>query len=130
MSLTKQAKVLSKAHVNVLSAFIAQTRYPVRNQAVLMLSVKAGLRAKEIANLTWDMVTDPDGILASAIHLRDCASKGRSGRVIPLNRDLRAALEMLRREAEYQKQSALNPNRRGPKARVAASPGAGAGPKA
>ena len=65
MSLTKQAKVLSKAHVNVLSAFIAQTRYPVRNQAVLMLSVKAGLRAKEITNLTWDMVTDPDGILAS-----------------------------------------------------------------
>ena len=37
--------------------------------------------------------------------------------------------EMLRREAEYQKQSALNPNRRGPKARVAASPGAGAEPK-
>ena len=99
MSLTKQAKVLSKAHVNVLSAFIAQTRYPVRNQAVLMLSVKAGLRAKEIANLTWDMVTDADGILASAIHLRNCARKGKSGRVIPLNRDLRTALQLLHDEA-------------------------------
>ena len=62
MSLNKQAKVLSKAQVVALCAFITGTRYPVRNQAVLMLSVKAGLRAKEIAGLTWDMVTDAEGI--------------------------------------------------------------------
>ena len=62
---------------------------------ILLLSVKAGLRAKEIAALTWDMLTDAEGNLGSAIHLRNEASKGRSGRVIPLNRDLRQALQEL-----------------------------------
>ena len=38
--------------------------------------------------------------------------------------------EILRREAEYKKQADLNPNKRGPKPKRAASPGAGAGPKA
>ena len=51
-----------------------------------------GLRAKEIAGLTWDMLTDAEGHLGSVIQLRNEASKGRSGRVIPLNRDLRQAL--------------------------------------
>ena len=99
MSLNKQAKVLSKAQVVALSAFITGTRYPVRNQAVLLLSVKAGLRAKEIAGLTWDMVTDAEGVLDNCIRLRNSASKGKSGRVIPLNRELSAALQRLKREA-------------------------------
>ncbi len=42
----------------------------------------------------WDMLTDAEG-LGSAIHLRNEASKGRSGRVIPLNRELRKALQDL-----------------------------------
>ena len=41
------------------------------------------------------MLTDAEGNLGSAIHLRNEASKGRSGRVIPLNRDLREALQDL-----------------------------------
>ena len=53
------------------------------------------IRAKEIASLTWDMVTDAEGSLGSALHLRDEASKGSSGRVIPLNKDLRTALQKL-----------------------------------
>jgi integrase/recombinase XerD len=44
------------------------------------------------------MITDAEGHLGSAIHLRDSASKGRSGRVIPLNKELRAALETLQSE--------------------------------
>jgi integrase len=70
-------------------------RYPLRNRVILLLSVKAGLRAKEIAALTWDMLTDAEGSLGAAIYLRNEASKGRSGRVIPLNRDLRKALQDL-----------------------------------
>ena len=98
MSLTKQAKTLSKHQIALTTALLSQTRYPTRNQAILLLSVKAGLRAKEIASLTWDMVTDADGQIGSALHLRDGASKGRSGRVIPLNKELRDALEKLQRE--------------------------------
>jgi integrase len=42
------------------------------------------------------MVCDPSGDVAQAISLEDRASKGRSGRVIPLNRELRAALISLK----------------------------------
>jgi integrase len=50
------------------------------------------LRAAEIANLTWEMVLDPDAKVGHAIHLHDTAAKKRSGRIIPLNSDLRQAL--------------------------------------
>ena len=49
---------------------LQQTRYPARNLAIFLLSIKAGLRAKEIASLTWDMVTDAEGNLGSALHLQ------------------------------------------------------------
>jgi hypothetical protein len=42
------------------------------------------------------MVTDAEGNLGTALHLRDEASKGASGRVIPLNKELRAALQKLK----------------------------------
>jgi integrase/recombinase XerD len=79
-------------------SFPEQTRYPARNTAIFLLSVKAGLRAKEIASLTWDMPTDAEGNLGKALHLRNSASKGKSGRVIPLNKDLRDALQELHRQ--------------------------------
>ena len=95
MSLTKQAKVLRGSQIALLNAVVQQSRHPERNQTILLLSVKAGLRAKEIALLRWDMLTDAEGNLGTAIHLRDTASKGKSGRGIPLNRDLKEALERL-----------------------------------
>lgn len=68
------------------------------NLAIFLLSVKAGLRAKEIASLAWDMLADAEGNLGTDLHLRDEASKGASGRAIPLNRELRIALQALRDE--------------------------------
>ena len=98
--LTKQAKTLSKRQIALTTALLQQTRYPARNLAIFLLSIKAGLRAKEIASLTWDMVTDAEGNLGPALHLRDEASKGSSGRVIPLNKDLRAALQKVHDERD------------------------------
>jgi integrase/recombinase XerD len=95
VALTKQAKTLTGKQTAHLHAFLQQTRYPERNQVILLLSVKAGLRAKEIAGLTWDMITDAEGSLGAAIHLRNEATKGSSGRVIPMNRKLRKALGVL-----------------------------------
>ena len=95
MALAKQAKILSPRQTALLRAFLQHTRYPDCNQVILLLSVKAGLRAKEIAALTWDMLTDAEGNLGQAIHLRNEATKGLSGRVIPMNRKLRKALELL-----------------------------------
>jgi integrase len=92
----KRAKILSPAHVDDLLFYAQQTRYPVRNQAIVLLSVKAGLRAGEIAHLTWDMVVDPTGEIATTLELWDSVAKKRSGRVIPLHAVLRDALIDLR----------------------------------
>jgi len=63
---------------------------------MFLLSIKAGLRAKEIACLTWSMVTDADGQVAEMLALPNRASKGRGGgRMIPLNLTLHAALVAL-----------------------------------
>jgi integrase len=100
MSLGKQAKILTKPQAEAVLSYLGSTRYPVRNRVVFLLSLKAGLRAKEIAALTWEMVTDAEGRLSDAIHLTNVASKGRSGRVIPINNELREALAALRTEAD------------------------------
>jgi integrase/recombinase XerD len=71
---------------------LSTTRYPERNRLIFRLSVKAGLRAKEIAKLTWRMTNDSQGDIARVIALQDSASKGRSGRHIPLNDEVREAL--------------------------------------
>jgi integrase/recombinase XerD len=99
MSLPKQAKTVTGRQAAQLRTFLQHTRYPLRNQVILLFSLKAGLRAKEIAGLTWDMVTDAEGDLTSAISPRNEASKGRLGRLIPLNRKLREALQSLRQSS-------------------------------
>src|SRR5688572_13103753 len=105
MALGKQAKVLSRAQIDGALGYIAKTRHPVRNRVIFLLSAKAGLRAKEIASLTWDMVTDADGEVGRAIHLTNGASKGRSGRILPLNAELRQALIEWRVEVQSKRAS-------------------------
>jgi integrase/recombinase XerD len=97
MGLGKQAKTLSKGQVDAMLAYLSTTRHPARNRLIFLLSAKAGLRAKEIAKLTWWMTNDPQGEIGRAICLQDTASKGRSGRMIPLNADVRDALIEYRR---------------------------------
>jgi integrase/recombinase XerD len=46
------------------------------------------------------MVTDAAGALGDTICLTDIASKGRSGRFIPINKDLVTALAALKAEAD------------------------------
>ena len=95
--LTKQAAHLSPAQVVRLVKFVTEeTRFPERNLVVVLLGLKAGLRSQEIAGLTWTMVTDAEGELTEEIRLTNTASKGRSGRVIPMNPELRKALVTLR----------------------------------
>lgn len=92
MSLGKQAKTLSRGQTEAVLGYLAKTRWPTRNRVIFLLSVKAGLRAKEIARLTWRMITDARGGISQAILLEDKASKGQSGRVIPMNDELKDAL--------------------------------------
>jgi integrase len=88
----KQAKILSDNNIEDLLLYAAQTRYPRRNRVIVLLSVKAGLRAGEIAKLTWEMVIAPDGSIGTVIELRNHAAKKGSGRLIPIHTELRDAL--------------------------------------
>jgi integrase len=100
----RRAKILSPADVNDLLLFASCTRNPLRNRVLVLLSAKAGLRAREIANLTWDMVVGPTGQINGIIELPDHAAKKRSGRIIPIHPELRAALVAWRKvsmESEY-----------------------------
>lgn len=93
----KQAKVLTFGQLRLAMAEAGRSRHGRRDQAILLLSVKAGLRAGEIAALTWAMVETSDGHLSDRIELEDRIAKKGSGRSIPLHPDLRLALGRLRR---------------------------------
>jgi integrase/recombinase XerD len=88
----KQAKTLSTDHIDDLLFFAERTRHPLRNRLIVLLSVKAGLRAAEIAKLSWDMVLDPSRAIGRTLALRDQIAKKRGGRNIPIHTDLRQAL--------------------------------------
>jgi len=93
MALGKQAKTISDKQAKAVLNHLAGVRYPDRNRVMFLLSIKAGMRSKEIANLTWGMVTDSDAKIADVIAVRDVASKGKNGgREIPVHPDLKAAL--------------------------------------
>ena len=91
----KQAKILSDANIDDLLLFAETTRQPARNKVMVLLSAKAGLRAGEIAHLTWEMVTDPTGAVGTTLELPDHAAKKGSGRKVPLHGDLQRALTEL-----------------------------------
>jgi integrase len=93
--ISKQAKVLNDSQVRAIHSFLRATRNSNRDVVIFLLSVKAGLRAKEIASLTWKMILNSDGSLGDTINLTDIASKGKSGRVIALNKVLKEGLETL-----------------------------------
>jgi integrase len=88
----KQAKILHEQQINDLLVFASTTRNPLRNKLIVLLSVKAGLRAGEIAGLTWDMVLDPTGEVGQTIELHDAVAKKNSGRRIPINPMLQSTL--------------------------------------
>ena len=92
MGIGKQAKTLTNKQIDSVLDYLSRSRSPKRNQAIFLLSVKAGLRAKEIASLRWEMLLNSDAILSDFLALPNNASKGRSGRQIPLNRHLRETL--------------------------------------
>src|SRR5690349_12549461 len=95
----KQAKILSNDQLDDLLIYSSVGRHALRNRVLVLLSVKAGLRAGEIAKLTWDMVMDPGGQVGMSLELRDQAAKNQSGRRIPLHDTLRAALADWRRHS-------------------------------
>jgi len=90
--LGRQAKVLSNLQEKAALHYLDRTRWPARNRLIFLLSLRAGLRAKEIAALTWEMITDAEGNISDCIRITNVATKGLSGGVIPIARDLLTAM--------------------------------------
>ncbi len=95
MAQGKQAKVITPHQERAVLEHLRTTRNSERDRVMFLLSLKAGLRAKEMAALTWGMVTDDHGGIGECIELPDDASKGRSGRTVYLHPELKQGLERL-----------------------------------
>lgn len=67
----KQANTLSPAQIRTALAYLATTRNAERDVVMFFLSVRAGLRACEIAGATWHMVMDSEGCVADLLAVED-----------------------------------------------------------
>jgi integrase/recombinase XerD len=99
--LSKQAKILSPKLVSTALSYLTNTRHPDRNKLIFLLSIKGGMRAKEIAHITWSMVLNADGDLIDHINLQNSAAKGDSGRVIPMAQELSEQLLKYRQISKH-----------------------------
>ena len=102
MGLGKQSKVLSKSQIEMVSTYLRTKRNGLRNQTIFLLSVKCGLRSKEISQLSWKEVCNSNGEVDNCIGLTNRSSKGLSGRTIPLHKDVRSNLiELLNEHRKF-----------------------------
>lgn len=90
--LGKQAKIISKETLDRMLDYASETRQPERDAVIVLLSVKAGLRACEIAGLEWPMVMTDNGDISDLIDIRNAIAKKGSGRRIPMHPELKRAL--------------------------------------
>jgi integrase len=96
----KQAKVVTPPMLRRMLRRTSSAPFPVRDRAMILLSVKAGLRACEIARLEWSMVLDARGRVSDSLGIHDAIAKKRGGRRIPMHPHLRRALRSLLRISE------------------------------
>jgi integrase len=94
--LGKQAKIINPVDMRRVLSNVGKSKLPLRNRAIVLLSLRAGLRACEIANLTWGMVTTPKGDIGQTLDIHSSIAKKGSGRRLPLHPDLRETLLALK----------------------------------
>jgi integrase len=96
----RQAGLIVPSVLRQVLAHIRHSRFPARDRVIVLLSVRAGLRAAEIAQLDWSMVLDVRGQISDTITIRDAIAKKGSGRRVPMHQDLRRALHNLKGQAQ------------------------------
>ena len=88
----KQAKILSPRSVRKLLLVAGRGRFPDRDRLIVLLATQAGLRACEIARLSWGIipeaclphdVLDANGQVAAVLDVRGCIAKRGTGRRRP-----------------------------------------------
>ena len=93
----QRAKALEPDDVRLLRALVARHRHPQRDDVIVLLSFKAGLRACEVAGLRWSMVLNSRHRVSAQLRVGGGIAKGGSPRNIPIHGGLAAALRRLHR---------------------------------
>jgi integrase len=91
----RQAKLISPEMKQRMLTHAAASKTPERDRVIILLSVKCGLRACEIAGLDWTMILGAGGEVSTCIAVDDRIAKRGSGRRIPIHPELHDALEEL-----------------------------------
>ena len=107
----RQARVLTDAVTRRALLAVRGRPDALRDRVMVLLSLRAGLRACEIAGLRWSMVLDPGGGVGHALAVADGIARRSGGRRVPLHPELRRALIELWREAD--REGAVIPSARG-----------------
>ena len=88
----RQAKTIAPVQQEVLLQHVRGRKDVLRSRVIILLSLRAGLRACEIARVEWPMLLDPHGKVSRSLQLEDRVAKKKSGRRIPIHPELRSAL--------------------------------------
>ena len=92
-TMPKQAKTLTQQNLKQVLDYVAVHKHALRNRTMLLCSMYAGMRAKEIANLRYTDVMDAAGAIRDEIALTAEQTKGRHARTVFVNVKLKRELE-------------------------------------
>ena len=95
MSLTKQAKPPNEKQQRFVLSHTDDTRDAIGNRVILLWSVDAGLRAKQIASVEWRVVLDAEHNVTAAIQLDNMLATASSDGVVYMIERLKSALSDL-----------------------------------
>jgi integrase/recombinase XerD len=91
--MSKQAKTFTATEIRRVLDFVATRRHALRNRAMVLVTFYCGLRAKEVANLTYADVLNNESTVKSEIRLDAEQTKGNYGRVLFVNEKLKKELQ-------------------------------------
>ena len=98
----RRAKVLSDQEIKRVLAVAANSgQWSARNRCLFLLSLRAGLRAGEIAALHISDVLDENNRVLDRIVLNSEQTKGQRGRIVFLSEKLRKELEVYLSRVSY-----------------------------
>lgn len=93
----KRAKIIEPRQLELMLRYLTGERTEERDKVFLLLSCKAGLRAREISLLPWSAVTNAEGEIIRNIHINSEVAKGKRERTIHMHDAVFEALCNLRK---------------------------------
>lgn len=116
------AKSLTPEELEQVLAYTAKQPNALRNRAMLMMTVAAGLRVSEVAGLTLGDVLNSAGAVRSELHLAACRVKHGHARTVYLNSRLQQELaEYINTRINRDRALPLFPTLRGPRRHFSAN---------